>query len=138
MATLDFEGMPEFQGDGHGCGTPEFRKQLEAYFHLVTAATRHALGVLGISQRKIATFAAENPEAAEAMVGLLKRGEDHATQLLRLLRAAPVREICGIVLSEMEAESDDDTAAAVQSWGPNNRPAPDSNEVLQDMMATRQ
>jgi hypothetical protein len=78
------------------------------------AATRHALGVLGISRRKIATFAAENPEAAEAIVGLLKHGEDHATQLLRLLRAAAVREICGIAPSEMEAESDDGTPAAVQ------------------------
>jgi hypothetical protein len=37
----------------------------------------------------------------------LKNGEDHATQILRLLRAAAVREMCGIALSEMEVGGDD-------------------------------
>jgi hypothetical protein len=108
LATLDFEGMPEFRGDGHGCGSPEFREQLEAYFHVLMAATRHALGVLGISRQRLATFATENPDVAEAIIGVLKNGEDHATQILRLLRAAAVREMCGIALSEMEVGGDDD------------------------------
>ena len=36
LADIDFEAIAEFRGDGHGCGTPEFRSALESYFHVST------------------------------------------------------------------------------------------------------
>ena len=53
LADVDFAGIPEFIGDGWGCGTPEFREKLEAYFRMVGVASRHAFAALGPSRREL-------------------------------------------------------------------------------------
>jgi hypothetical protein len=42
LADVAFAGIPEFVTDGFGCGTPEFRENLEAYFRMLSFTTKQA------------------------------------------------------------------------------------------------
>jgi hypothetical protein len=115
LGDLDFEGMPEFRGDGVGAGTPEFRKQLEAYFQVVTTATRHALGILGLSRRELTDAAValkmgpnEEDDCAYVINLLLRDGYEYALRLAHCLKAAGVRQICAMTLRDMEAEKENE------------------------------
>jgi hypothetical protein len=104
LAELDFDGIPEFRSDGMGPGTPEFREQLEAYFHVVRIASRHAIAALGLSRCQLTGIAER--DLAEPIVVLLREGMEYAQHLVRILEAAAVRQVVGIALRDMEAEAE--------------------------------
>jgi hypothetical protein len=105
IADMDFAGVPEFVGDGHGSGTPEFREQLEAHFRVIAVAVRHALMVLGPSRAKLVVAAADLDET-KFLLQLIDRGCQDLIRLTRYCRAAEVRLTIASVLHDMKAEGE--------------------------------
>lgn len=116
LADIDFEAIAEFRGDGHGCGTPEFRSALESYFHVINASARHALAILGLSRTELvqaaAAFNDSSPNGAEAIAQLLHDGFGYTLRLMQCIRAAEVRHLVAITLHEMEQEEKNKKEAA--------------------------
>jgi hypothetical protein len=106
LADADFAGIPEFVADGFGCGTPEFREKLEAYFRTLGVAGRHALTALGPSKRKLVENLDGVPAAAvNDWLRVLNRGYEDLTRLARYVRAAEVRLLVASTLRDMGAEA---------------------------------
>jgi hypothetical protein len=101
LAAIDFDGIPEFRADGIGCGTPEFRQQLEAYFRVIAIASRHAFAVLQFSRSELVEKT-DDPELALTLGGILAGGSENLMRLARYVRAAEVRHVCAIALSGIE------------------------------------
>jgi hypothetical protein len=100
LADMDFDGVPEFRGDGVGVGTPEFREQLEAHFRLIVIACRHAIMVLGPSRSKLVEAAA-SPDETKFLLNVVGRGYEDLIRLARYCRAAEVRLLVASVLRDM-------------------------------------
>lgn len=104
LAEIDFAAIPEFCTDGTGAGTPEFREQLQAYFHVVCIACRHAIAVLGHSRSELAAISEQlaNPNEEEdpaiQLARLLASGYENLIRLARYVRAAEVRQVCAIAM----------------------------------------
>jgi hypothetical protein len=117
LADIDFEGIPEFRGDGYGSGSPEFRRALESYFHVINAVARHALAILGLSRTELVQAAAalndSSPNGADAIARLLHDGCGYALRLMQCIRAAEVRHIVAITLHETEQEEKNKKEAAL-------------------------
>ena len=106
LADVDFAGIPEFVGDGRGCGTPEFREKLEAYFRMLGVASRHAFTALGPSRRELIENLDGIPAAAvESWLRILSGGYKDLVRLARYVRAAEVRLLVASTLRDMEAEA---------------------------------
>jgi hypothetical protein len=106
LADVDFAGIPEFVADGFGCGTPEFREKLEAYFRMLGVAGRHAFMVLGPSRRElIEKLDGDSAEAVESWLRILSGGYKDLVRLARYVRAAEVRLLVASTLCDMEAEA---------------------------------
>jgi hypothetical protein len=107
LGEIDFPGIPEFLSEGVGPGTPEFRKQLEAYFRTIARASRHAIMVLGPSRAKLVDALTEaKGEEEEALLHVLHRGCEDLVRLARLCQAAEVRVSIASTLRDMIADGE--------------------------------
>jgi hypothetical protein len=113
LAGVEFDGIPEFRGDGIGVGTPEFRENLKAYFYTVNVAVKHALMVLGLSRSELVeaaeAMAVDQYDGANIILQIVHNGHDYLMRLAHYLRAAEVRQMCAITERDMKADGENET-----------------------------
>jgi hypothetical protein len=99
--------VPEFQTDGVGVATPEWRRQLENYLFDLNVAVRFALVILGQSKENLVstTKGVALVDGPMQLAEKFGHAHDQALHLARLIRSAEIRQMCAIATCVEEAET---------------------------------
>jgi hypothetical protein len=108
---LDFAVIPQFVTHNGHAGTNEFAARMQEWLQNINVTARFAQVLLGKSKsevmglvRQTLELSEDNPgiTQAEQFYAMLEKGHEHAEQLVRIIRAAQVRQL--VALSSVAAE----------------------------------